>query len=61
MVEKYYADLKRNNFKFRRKEEVKEGSKYVGPSIIDKNGKEVYVHELAEKYLKVQSSWAGSA
>jgi len=52
MVEKYYTDLKRNNFKFRRKEEVKEGSTYVGPSILDKNGKEVFVSELAEKYLK---------
>jgi len=52
MIEKYYVDLKRNNFKFRRKEVVKDGYTYVGPSILDKNGKEVYVRELAEKYLK---------
>ncbi len=52
MVEHYYADLKRNNFKFRRKEETIDGQTYVRPSILDKKGKEVYVRELAEKYLK---------
>jgi hypothetical protein len=52
MIQKYYNDLKRNDFKFGRKTGTINGYEYNdGETIIDENNKEVFLEDIVDKYL----------
>lgn len=52
VIKGYYSELKRNNFKFGQKVEQKGPIKYVGWTILDENKNEIYIDEVADKYLE---------
>ena len=52
VIESYYYDLRRNNFKFGEKEEIIGGNRYIGATIVDKNNKQVYVSDVVKEYLE---------
>jgi len=56
IIHDYYSDLKRNNFKFGKKEYIKGGYNYVGMTIFDKNNEALFINDLAEQYLKKAKS-----
>ena len=52
VIESYYYDLKRNNFKFGEKEEIIRGNRYIGATIVDENNRQVYVNDIVKEYLE---------
>ena len=52
MIKNYYSDLKRNNFKFWKKEYKENGYPYMGCTIYDKEENKIFINDVVDKYIQ---------